>query len=264
MSTVTPVIRIPDDLDPPKGYHSIKIEKGDAAGRYAVLPRPRCKSCLTNEPGLMLTYQPGAKHKKDKEKLEPCACILSQLAEFLRKEHVQPGYLSPPPKPNGKSALELQVERIDEVITQKQRYVDERTKVISQLKVERDEAIAKVQAEVEQTLVDEAALEEEHDSLLVMAEACEERIHELRAEAKDLLVRAEHLTEELAKLDADEARDRVRTTEVEYQGAVDLAKSDGRYRRYQADVERLRGRRAKLVPPLAKVVDSGKLLDEEG
>ena len=265
-----PVVRMPEGLDLPPGYQEVVIEKGKNAGRYAVRPKPKCRWCITGDPGYMSTVVPGEK----KPRRSPCSCILAGVVEFLGPKHLQPGRLVPAAKPGGKSALELQVERIDEVIAQKQRYVDERTKVIEALKVERDEAVAKIKAEVEQVLADEAELQDEHESLLIMAadeaelqdehesllimaESCAERIEELRAEAKDLAHRAEHLEANLADLDADEARDRVRTTEVEYQGAIDLAKGDGRYRRYQADVERLRARREKLVPPLSHPVTAG-------
>ena len=138
MPTNSSVILMSEGLTLPPGYQEVVIEKGNNAGRYAVKPKPRCRWCITNDPGFMSTVVPGEK----KTKRSPCSCVLSAVVEFLRPKRLQPGRVASPPKPKGKGALELQVEHIDRVIAQKQRYIAERAEVVALLTIERDQALA--------------------------------------------------------------------------------------------------------------------------
>ena len=257
MPTTPHVIKVPEDLALPAGYQEVKIEKGRSAGRYAVMPDPRCAYCIPGKPGYMSVYVPEGKRSL----VEGCSCVLSRLADFLRKERVSTAgkILSAPQASGGRPHHEVQLERIDEVLAVKQALIAEREATVERLLRDGEARVAEVDAQARALLDREAEMLEGAAMLrdlgmAIVDDACdmEREARRLQLESNDLIDRADAVEQEAKALDVDTVRLRIRSIELERDAAIDQVLRDGRYRRYKADVERLAERRVRIMARLVK------------
>jgi len=246
MSTTPHVIAVPEGMPILDGYAEVVIPQGKDKGRYAVQPQPNCSYCIPSDRGYMMATVGGTKAMKK----QPCGCVTTRLANFLRRQRMQPSELLKKPEPvngpAGRTHQQVQLERIGKVLEEKMRYVNERRNIIAKLEAERDEKLEEAQRQEQATFDAESELRERIDRLNIQANEVFEKIQTMNSSLSELKEGVARTEQDLASLDIKGAHQRIHILAVEYAAAIENAK-DGKFRRYQADVARLEERKSKVA-----------------
>lgn len=238
-------MKLPEGIKPPEGYCEVSIDKGPNTGRWAVLPNPKCAYCMS-DPGFMSI----AVGKQKKFQRQLCGCVMNRLADFLNREQRQPMQLAArraPTKVKGKTHAQVMLDHLDEALLKMRSYVQRQEALISQLQVERTEAIAKVHAEYSELLRVHQELSLDVGNKLSEADTYEQHAKELLAQAAQLRAEVQQLEAHAKELGIPAVQAKLNAVLEEHDAKVELAMSDGQLRRYRHRVEQLAKKREQLV-----------------
>jgi hypothetical protein len=239
------VIKLVEGIALPDGYREVTIEKGDSAGRYAVMPDPKCDYCIPSERGFMSMRVQGVRRK------QTCGCVFSRLMKFLKPNG--PAAISKPMKktqPGNETKTvpaNQHLVRIDEAITKMTNYVTRRDAQIAELKEARDREVDHAIAEMQALRDMVSAMREEATGHRVKAAKYEEHVAELTEQIRLLKQEAAACDDAIQKSGIQEKELAIGELERQHSAKIEAVEGEGLLRRYRRRLAQLQEKRTKLA-----------------
>lgn len=238
------VIKLVEGLALPDSYREVTIEKGDNAGRYAVLPDPKCDYCIPSERGFMSVRVSGVRRK------QACGCVFARLMKFLRPNG--PPAISKPlkktqPGNEVKTAANNHLSRVDEAIAKMTNYVAKRDVQIAELKQLRDQEVDQAVAEMQAAKDMVSELCEKATTTRMKATKYEEHVVELKEQIRLLKKEAAELDEAIYKSGLVALELHITELERGHATKIEAVEGEGLLRRYRRRLAQLQEKRTRLA-----------------